>query len=765
MRVRTREAGFGLLAVFVLTVLLGATLLAGYIWLNSQQVSQRAEDIAGVLEHTDRALRGFALTQYRLPCPDTSGDGFEDCDSNAARGRLPWRTLNLEDRELRAEIGHMAYLVDREGADLTVAENRFQPGQQGTAEYRFFNNGEDGNDEFHDYDFVTTTDFCLGLEQAAAEPGARVADELQTPVAYAIAHPGGRDMDGSGSLFDGLNADDSGLLFESPARGPGPGYDDRVLARSHGSLATGFDCRGQIVSLDTLSLASATVDRTNDAFLWTTIGASSSALVSGVLMGVQIKGIVTAAGQISAAVTQVGIAAAALASAIAGCVVIVGCAAVPGAIAFLVAAIAALVAAITAMVAAIAALGLHAVAFGLHLGVAVAAGVNIDQFDTDIDLSEVRDDIQSGLDEARDEMDDAESDLDDAESDLADARDDHRDARQAMFDAARALIDERNDRNEVGGNLSRSHLDGVINQFIDRSETVESRRLELERALSRLEQAEENRDGFDGGSAPEPPQEAIDELDDLIAEAEDALAQTDDEDEQLRLQTEIDALRDARDDLADGFGAGDQDEAGSTAEFEAAMAQIRDQINDLEAQLDENDLSPEREAELREQIEELEDTEQELARQFSEIDTDVAARQSEVNTAESRLDTALDRRASAYDLVVSRFRLSYRTEDCEEDDDGNEQCTTETGHVEARFLIRLLMDAYIEVLEEFRTAEENREDARRNYEDSVTSVEQLEDALETFDGPDVDVEDQDALNIFSGDMEILEEATGRGGTR
>ena len=765
MPARFRSDGFGLLAVFALTVLLGASLLAGYIWLQSQQAEQRAEDIARVLDHADRALRGFALNQYRLPCPDVTGDGLEDCDGDAARGRLPWKTLNLEDRELRAEIGLLGYLVDRQGADLTRAENRFEPGKQGTAEYRFFNNGEGGNDEFHDYEFITTTDFCLGLEQAAAEPGARVADALQTPVAFAIAHPGNRDMDGAGSLFDGLNAADNGLLFESPARGMSLDYDDRVLARSHASLQTRFDCRPQILAIDTLSLASATVDRTNDAFIWTTVGASSSALVSTILMGVQIKGIITAAGQITAAVTQVGVASAALAAAIAGCVVIVGCAAVPGAIAFLVAAIAALVAAITAMVAAIAALGLHAVAFGLHLGVAIAAGVNIEQFDTDIDLSEVREDIQRGLDEARDDLDDAASDLDDAEAELADARDELRRARGDLFAAARTLIDERNDRNEVGGNLSTTHLDGVINVFIDRSETVESRRLDVERAKSRLEQAEENRAGFDGGSGPAPPQEAIDELDGLIAEAEDALDQAEDEDEQLRLETEIDALRDARADLADGFGAGDQDQAGSTGEFEAAMSQIRDQINDLEAQIDEGGLSTEREAELRDQIAELEDTEQELARQFSEIDTDVAARQSEVNTAESRLDTALGQRDSAYDQVVSRFRLSYRVEDCEEDDEGEETCTTETRHVEARSTIRGLMDDYIEVLEEFRTAEENREDARDNYANSVSSVEQLEDALETFEGPDINVEDQDALNIFEGDLEILEEATGRGGTR
>jgi prepilin-type N-terminal cleavage/methylation domain-containing protein len=106
MSVIRASRGFTLLevavVVLVITLLLGSLLVP----LTSQVDQRKTSDTQKSLDEAREALIGFAMSNGRLPCPDTNGDGLEDartvadaasdgCASGVYVGWLPWGTLGV----------------------------------------------------------------------------------------------------------------------------------------------------------------------------------------------------------------------------------------------------------------------------------------------------------------------------------------------------------------------------------------------------------------------------------------------------------------------------------------------------------------------------------------------------------------------------------------------------------------------------------------------------------------------------------------------
>ena len=92
---RIRQGGFTLIEIAIVIFIVGL-LLAGLIAAVGPQIEARdRRQTQLAIEDARVALYGFAMANGRLPCPDTSGDGVEDCTPMAERGWLPWATLGL----------------------------------------------------------------------------------------------------------------------------------------------------------------------------------------------------------------------------------------------------------------------------------------------------------------------------------------------------------------------------------------------------------------------------------------------------------------------------------------------------------------------------------------------------------------------------------------------------------------------------------------------------------------------------------------------
>jgi len=75
----------------------------------------------------DQAIRGFYLSQRRLPCPDLDDDGLENC-GGVAYGSLPYRSLGLSPSREFGWLVPVGYGVYKGAgtADLTVAGNHYK---------------------------------------------------------------------------------------------------------------------------------------------------------------------------------------------------------------------------------------------------------------------------------------------------------------------------------------------------------------------------------------------------------------------------------------------------------------------------------------------------------------------------------------------------------------------------------------------------------------------------------------------------------------
>lgn len=220
---RRAPRGFSLIELAMVLAILGVTGLALWKLTASLRPAAQSQPAEIQLAEASQALEGFILARHRLPCPDLDGDGNENCGAEAI-GTLPAGTLGLPRASaLRYGVYRRPNAVDPVDADLAAVKDRYQPLlPPGTTSA--VQNG---------------LDFCAALRNAAGAPGALTAGGASgVPVAYALAHPGAGDADGSGGPFDGLNA----TGFELPSRALDESYDDRVFATGLTELAARLGC-------------------------------------------------------------------------------------------------------------------------------------------------------------------------------------------------------------------------------------------------------------------------------------------------------------------------------------------------------------------------------------------------------------------------------------------------------------------------------------------------------------------------------------------
>lgn len=246
----TTSRGYTLIELALAMVVLGVVVVM--VWRFGVTANQRLVEIEAppALFAADDALVGFAAAHHRLPCPDTSGDGQENCGGSAV-GRLPVVTLALA----RADLAGMRYGVYRaansdpqQDADLAAspAKDRFAPliatGWPVAALVPSPLLGQ-----------INGIDFCaalrLGGANAANSGRLHIQDNsgaVIKNVAYALALPGTRGANNNGSLFDGGNTSANG--FSSPARPIDVSYDDTVLAVDFSQLFIRMSCAGELAA-------------------------------------------------------------------------------------------------------------------------------------------------------------------------------------------------------------------------------------------------------------------------------------------------------------------------------------------------------------------------------------------------------------------------------------------------------------------------------------------------------------------------------------
>jgi prepilin-type N-terminal cleavage/methylation domain-containing protein len=254
---KKQARGFSLLELAVVMMLVGVLGMVFWQFLpRIMQLPAIAKLNAPALRLADDAVKGFVLVQSRLPCPDTTGSGFEDCTVPPSgvvpvMGWLPARSLGLSLSErvrygvYRAPAVAPASVVT--DGDLAALKNRQQPllppGLTSTQ-----TNG---------------LDFCVGLRNLVATPGTVLTAGVggsgpqNIPIAYGLAVAGPTDANGDGAMFDGLNTVAGKFSAAGTPRSsvPGQEYDDETVTTGVGELFTRLGCASRLAEANSAARA------------------------------------------------------------------------------------------------------------------------------------------------------------------------------------------------------------------------------------------------------------------------------------------------------------------------------------------------------------------------------------------------------------------------------------------------------------------------------------------------------------------------------
>jgi len=253
------QRGYSLVELSVVLVVLGMILMLAIQLVprfSQKKVNQNFDVQMKSLNH---AIVGFTMVQGRLPCPDTTGDGLENCTPANIGGVVPYLSLGLLVPQVDALAKRLRYAAYQSSnatintnaatlsppnwleadMNLSVVAQRYVPllpkldANAATIAIAPFQNNNG-------------LDLCYALRHSsgALGGGALVRADDGTAVrnvAYALASSGMLDADGDGNAFDGRNSLGTNQ-FDSPIRRTSAQYDDRVYAVSSETLLGQLQC-------------------------------------------------------------------------------------------------------------------------------------------------------------------------------------------------------------------------------------------------------------------------------------------------------------------------------------------------------------------------------------------------------------------------------------------------------------------------------------------------------------------------------------------
>lgn len=225
------QAGFSLLEIALTLFVLGFLFSLAPVSLSLLGSIQTAAPVLNKAEAGVNATLGFIVQHDRLPCPDTTGDGFENCGS-IRTGQYPYRTVGLGRPLVNAQGFAFHYGVyQHANANLSSLQSSYNP---------VLLSGDNSGQS-------NALDFCQGL-RLGLSGGTRTSEvrikslqgNLSINPAFILVDPGSLDADQDGRPFDGDNA--KGLVFESAGRALSDTYDDQVTALSFVELSSRLSC-------------------------------------------------------------------------------------------------------------------------------------------------------------------------------------------------------------------------------------------------------------------------------------------------------------------------------------------------------------------------------------------------------------------------------------------------------------------------------------------------------------------------------------------
>lgn len=235
------QTGFSLVEFSMVLLIVGLltwTVSGAY---DNSQVLRDREQAFSQGEVLREAVRAFALTNARLPCPDTTGTGWEGdaagtCNLTADAGWLPYRSLGLDRPPSRFLAAYSVYRrADTDAirdADIVVRKER--------------TGNSVGSTGYHD-----TRDLIVALGNASGDPVSPARTRLtgndgtegtvdctgniRSHPAFFIVIPLGNAA-GSASAFEGPNGAGSNCAW-TPGKGLQQGRDDVVIAEPSWALS------------------------------------------------------------------------------------------------------------------------------------------------------------------------------------------------------------------------------------------------------------------------------------------------------------------------------------------------------------------------------------------------------------------------------------------------------------------------------------------------------------------------------------------------
>lgn len=239
------QSGFSLLELSIALIIIAVMVSASVAAL--RPAAERADALAAerFQEIVRQSLVNFARTHHRLPCPDVSGDGYEDdCPTSGIRnGAVPFYSLemtiatSIENSRSGAEnLLYGVYRNDAIDADLTVLEERTGD-QPGDADYRTrddFRQALINAAQYHADNGVGAEEIHVTGDGVTSGPE-DCADNRVVNMAFVLISAGARDMNEDGNAFDGVNGNwqhegNAVYCAGSPSRSRDNVYDDTVVA-------------------------------------------------------------------------------------------------------------------------------------------------------------------------------------------------------------------------------------------------------------------------------------------------------------------------------------------------------------------------------------------------------------------------------------------------------------------------------------------------------------------------------------------------------